>query len=220
MDIEGSELPVLEVFPFEEYKILAISIEGMQCNDLLFSKGYINIKNPFNTDKLFEQYFVHPSIAAQKNLAITANYYIRLGKESFHKKNLPEAIEAYLKAASIEPDNSSTHSSLGVSQQQNGDLPAAIDSYKKAIALNSQAPAWVYRNLGYSLQQLERDEEAIEFYYQAIKLDSEMDFWAYKSFGTALSRRKRWHEAIEVYLKANNLKPNNPQIKRDLEHVA
>ena len=62
LDIEGSELPVLEVFPFAEYKVLAFSVEGKQCNNLLVSQGYREVKNPFNSDKLFEQYFLHETI--------------------------------------------------------------------------------------------------------------------------------------------------------------
>ncbi len=48
-DIEGSELPVLEVFPFDEYLILALSIETggvawSKIYELLASKGYIEVQ--------------------------------------------------------------------------------------------------------------------------------------------------------------------------------
>jgi methyltransferase, FkbM family len=65
LDIEGSELPVLEVFLFGLYTILAISIEGVDCNSLLLSKGYIEVKNSFNLDAPYETYFVHPIIVEQ-----------------------------------------------------------------------------------------------------------------------------------------------------------
>jgi FkbM family methyltransferase len=62
MDIEGSERPVLEAFPFDEYTFLAISVEGWNANDVLLDAGYVLVKNPFNDTKLFEQYFVAPRL--------------------------------------------------------------------------------------------------------------------------------------------------------------
>ncbi|HEY9809667.1 MAG TPA: tetratricopeptide repeat protein [Halomicronema sp.] len=66
-DIEGSELPVLEVFPFDEYLILALSIETggvpwSKIYELLLAKGYVEVKNPFNSDKPYEKYVLHHSI--------------------------------------------------------------------------------------------------------------------------------------------------------------
>ena len=65
MDIEGSEKKVLEHY-FQhntKYTILAMSIEGSECNELLEKNGYIHVMNPFNTQAPWEQYFLHPSIA-------------------------------------------------------------------------------------------------------------------------------------------------------------
>jgi len=58
-DMEGSEYDTLKVFPFDRYKILAFSIEGDSCNELLISKGYIQVSNKFNTEAPWEYYFVH-----------------------------------------------------------------------------------------------------------------------------------------------------------------
>ena len=97
MDIEGSELPVLEAFPFEKYQILAISIEGTSCNDLLVTKGYINVKNPFNTEQLYEQFFLHESIFNRTKNEINANHYISLGNNFRRQQQISEAIAAYRK---------------------------------------------------------------------------------------------------------------------------
>ena len=66
-DIEGSELPVLEVFPFDKYLILALSIETggeawSKIYALLLANGYVEVKNPFNSDKPYEKYVLHHSI--------------------------------------------------------------------------------------------------------------------------------------------------------------
>jgi FkbM family methyltransferase len=66
-DIEGSELDVLEVFPFDEYQFLALSLEcdgsiRLPISQLLQSHGYRQINNPFNRDKPWEIYWLHESI--------------------------------------------------------------------------------------------------------------------------------------------------------------
>ena len=67
LDIEGSELRALEVFPFDEYQILAISLEcdwkiWKPISKLLKSKDYREVKNPFNRDKSWERYWLHGSL--------------------------------------------------------------------------------------------------------------------------------------------------------------
>jgi FkbM family methyltransferase len=60
-DMEGAEYHVLKNFNFNKYKILAFSIEGELCDDLLKEKGYIQVENPFNLNGPWEHYFVHKS---------------------------------------------------------------------------------------------------------------------------------------------------------------
>lgn len=57
LDTEGSEYFILKNFPFGEYNILAISVEGPSCNELLLTRGYKKVKNP-HTDVQYEQYFI------------------------------------------------------------------------------------------------------------------------------------------------------------------
>jgi hypothetical protein len=59
LDLEGAEYDVLKNFPFEEYAILAFSIEGDFCNELMLAKGYRMVENPFNTTAPWEYYFLH-----------------------------------------------------------------------------------------------------------------------------------------------------------------
>uniref|UniRef100_B8HPX0 Methyltransferase FkbM domain-containing protein n=1 Tax=Cyanothece sp. (strain PCC 7425 / ATCC 29141) TaxID=395961 RepID=B8HPX0_CYAP4 len=63
-DIEGSELDVLETFPFDDYVFLALSLEcdgsiRAPISQLLESNGYRQIRNPFNRDKAWEMYWLH-----------------------------------------------------------------------------------------------------------------------------------------------------------------
>jgi FkbM family methyltransferase len=62
LDIEGAELDVLRAFPFDTpYTILAFSIEGSKCNNLMLANGYREVRNRF-TDRTFEKYFLHRDI--------------------------------------------------------------------------------------------------------------------------------------------------------------
>ena len=92
LDIEGAEYEVLKDFPFDEYKILAISIEcpnlksmwesklpnieytkenefnykdDLPSYKLLISKGFIEVKNPYNKT-LNEYFFIHKDLNYSK----------------------------------------------------------------------------------------------------------------------------------------------------------
>jgi FkbM family methyltransferase len=58
LDTEGSEYLILKNFPFDRFRFRVVSIEGESCNDLLRSKGYRPVANPFNTKAPWEQYFL------------------------------------------------------------------------------------------------------------------------------------------------------------------
>lgn len=189
MDIEGSELPVLSQFPFEEYQFLAISIEGEKCNDLLVSKGYVIVKNPFNQDKLFEKYFLHESIARQKKVDISAEYYISLGNNLRPSNKVAEVIAAYQKAIAIEPHNFLFYFYLGNYQEEQRDLKTAIVNYQKAIAIAKTPPAWLYANLGNALQSQGRLDDAIAVYQQAIASTSDPPAWIYNNIDEILQQQ-------------------------------
>lgn len=63
-DIEGSELEVLEGFPFDRYTFRALSLEcdaniWEPVSRLLGSNGYREVSNPFNRDQPWERYWLH-----------------------------------------------------------------------------------------------------------------------------------------------------------------
>lgn len=63
-DIEGSEFEVLKNFPFQEYEFSALSLEcdgyiWNKITELLTSNGFFEVKNPFNTDKIWERYWLN-----------------------------------------------------------------------------------------------------------------------------------------------------------------
>ena len=209
MDIEGSELPVLQIFSFDKYQFLAISLEGMNCNDLLASKGYINVKNPFNSNHHYEQYFVHPDLFAQRNLEISIQHYISLGNNFRKEQQLSAAIDAYQQGSQIEQNNAHLYAYLGVTYKQLGDFTAAAYNLQKAIDLDCQFAPWIYHTIAHNLQLAGNYPEAIAAYYQGIALNQHNPIWVYHSLADLLSQQQRWHEAILAYEQARVLEPNN-----------
>lgn len=62
-DIEGSEWKVLELFPFERYRFRALTLECGQpswqaLTELLRSRGYREVKNPYNRSQPWERYWL------------------------------------------------------------------------------------------------------------------------------------------------------------------
>jgi hypothetical protein len=48
LDIEGAEPTILRAYDFaHDRRILALSVEGDRCDDLLAAQGYSHVKNPF-----------------------------------------------------------------------------------------------------------------------------------------------------------------------------
>jgi len=70
LDLEGSELEVLETFPFGTYTFGAITLE---CDSaiwdpvtrVLSAASYREVRNPFNTECAWERYWLHASIPRQ-----------------------------------------------------------------------------------------------------------------------------------------------------------
>ena len=61
LDTEGSEYEILKNFPFNKYNVMAFSIEGYRCSELLINTGYIEVKNKFCTVP-YEHFYIHPGM--------------------------------------------------------------------------------------------------------------------------------------------------------------
>jgi hypothetical protein len=62
LDVEGAERHILEPFDFEgPHRILAISVEGSTCDDLLRARRYLQVDNEFAPARV-DHYFVHESM--------------------------------------------------------------------------------------------------------------------------------------------------------------
>jgi FkbM family methyltransferase len=62
LDVEGAERTILEPFDFNgTHRVLAISVEGNACDDLLTSRQYLRVRNPYQGREI-DHYFVRPEL--------------------------------------------------------------------------------------------------------------------------------------------------------------
>jgi FkbM family methyltransferase len=73
LDIEGAERRVLEAFDLRDgrHRILAISIEGGSCDDLMEDAGYVRTSNRF-TNRGYDRYFLHPELVSARPELVAA----------------------------------------------------------------------------------------------------------------------------------------------------
>ncbi len=118
----------------------------------------------------------------------------------------PEAIEAYVKALEIDPNNATIWNNKGLTLRKLGKYQEAIDCYDNALTIDPKyAIAW--DNKGYALSFEGRYKEAIECYDQALKIDpNNAIIWNNK--GMTLRKFEKYKEAIECYEKAIKLDKN------------
>jgi FkbM family methyltransferase len=73
LDVEGAERRILEAFDFRggRHRLLAVSIEGERCDDVMRDAGYVAARNPF-TEERYERYFLAPELAAERPELVSA----------------------------------------------------------------------------------------------------------------------------------------------------
>ena len=95
-----------------------------------------------------------------------------LGASAAQIGQLDQAVQAFEKMISINPNEASSYYNLGNVLQEQGKLKKAIEAYNKAIALKSDY-AEAYNNIGLSLQELGNLDEAIDAYNKALNIKSD-----------------------------------------------
>ncbi len=128
-----------------------------------------------------------------------------LGNALFKTGKNDLAKVSYSHAIRLDPASPDAFFNLGNVYLAEKDYAAAIDSYKRSVALSAQAD--VYNNLGLAYSEWEQHEAATESLLRAIQLDpSHAD--AHFNFGRALAKQKEHRAAIESFGKATMLRPD------------
>ena len=119
---------------------------------------------------------------------------------------LNEAEQLYRRILQTAPDHADALHLLGVLTLQTGHDKEAVELIGKAIAQNSQMPAF-HNNLGNALQVQGSFEEAVASYRRALALEPD-NAQTHYNLGAALKEQGKLDEAAASFRRALALKPN------------
>ena len=213
---------ILEIIPLQPDALHGLGALALQQNQFQNAKKFLT--------------------AAVQNQPSSFKHWFVLGNCYQSQAEFSQAVDAYKKALTIQPNLAAIHNNLGYALQKSGKYSEAIASYRKALQLQPDCQE-AYVNLGNALHaqgQLVKDQEshyaelnyklglarkqagdlnnAASYYQQAIALWSEN--WKYHySLGTVLHEQEKFTEAIASYYQALELNSDSWNIYNSLGRI-
>ena len=120
------------------------------------------------------------------------------------------AINNYLNALSVSPDNAETYYNLANTLKNRGDLKTAIDCYNQALKIKPDS-AHAYNNIGHCFFETGKLKAAISSFKQALLIKPEFTE-VHSNLGQVLFVEGHLTSALESYNKALLLEPNHAVI--------
>ncbi len=157
---------------------------------------------------------------AQANVAMS---FVSLGDRQYRSKDFSGAIDTYLRALELDPNNLITHYRLGYVYTQSGLLDEAQPHLARALELEKNFPpalaalGYVYRRMGEKMPHgIERDKminRAESLLLEALGaspklVDEDGESW-WGSLGGLYRRRNQIDEAINAYERAAEVTPQS-----------
>ena len=121
------------------------------------------------------------------------------------KRDWPNAVTEFLKAAELAPQDSLIHANLGVALSQTGMYKEALLSFEKALQLGYDSPGLRY-NRGVSFARVKLLDEAVQELETALSMDHRMVKAEY-DLGVLYSlqgKREKALEKVDTLFKRNN----------------
>jgi protein O-mannosyl-transferase len=146
-------------------------------------------------------------------LEVTNNNWVaenNLGAALLKEAKVEEAIPHFRAAAALDPSDPNSNLNIGTYEQMHGNLPGAIEYYKKAVALarNPRTKAKAYNNLGYAYKEFGDLADARVCFQGAVQYDPEF-VGAWIGLGLAAQRTGDLPLAINAYSRAVRLNPSD-----------
>jgi tetratricopeptide (TPR) repeat protein len=146
------------------------------------------------------------------------------GKELYKNDQDEQAIVAFQKAISLQPDLAEAHLRLGMAFAALERKPEAEEEYKKTIELykkvvqSDSKDVEAFFNLGEAHSFLHQDESAANDYRQATRLKPD-DEEAFYQLGKAETRLANYTEAVAAFQKALELDPTDSRAVEALDNA-
>jgi len=132
-----------------------------------------------------------------------------------HRRGLLEgAIEIYLRAAKLRPDDADVQNDLGAARLQRREFTEAIDALRRAVSLRPNFPE-AHTNLGTALTSVGHIDEALQCHRKAIELRPDLAA-AHFNLANALRSGGRLEEAVNSYRRALQIQPDQPEVCNNL----
>ncbi len=123
------------------------------------------------------------------------------------------AIPHFRAAAALNPSDPDSNVNVGVAEQRQGNLTAAIIHYQKVIALTDNAPrqnaqsrAQAFSNMGFAYRKLKNYTDARESFEQAVETNPD-DARSWLALGILAYKSGDTNAAISAYTKALKINP-------------
>ncbi len=129
--------------------------------------------------------------------------YAPLGILYFQKGEIGKAEEYLIRIRAVRPDDPETEFFYGLILTKQNRNDEAIGAFRRSIAGNPTAEAYLY--LGEAYDRTDRDKEAIAQYQEAVKLNPRYAE-AYYDLGVAYYNRERYPDAVAAYQEALRIK--------------
>ncbi|MEB3281101.1 MAG: tetratricopeptide repeat protein [Lyngbya sp.] len=157
---------------------------------------------------LTENQYQEAIAVCQEALKIKPNFniYKTLGMAFQMQGQLEAALQSYLKALEIKPDDAEVYSNIASVYAQQQQWQDAAISYEVASRLDPKSEK-TYLELGNVLIKLSRLDEAIACYRKLINLNPNLAL-AYQKLGDVFFKLQQWDDAILAFRLVLELHPN------------
>jgi len=128
--------------------------------------------------------------------------------------HIEEAMDHFLRALQIDPEDADANNNLGVVIAERGEYDKAIDHYLQALRIKPDSHR-THRNLGNALYKQGRIDKAIDHYLQALRIKPD-SHRAHNNLGNALYKQGRIDKAIDHYSQVLRIKPDSHRAHNNL----
>jgi tetratricopeptide (TPR) repeat protein len=138
----------------------------------------------------------------------SAERYFKAGVSYYEAGQYQQAIDAYILAVRLDPENADANYNLGMAYGSLGQYKEAIEAYKRAIRIKPDYEN-AYYNLGHAYSNLKQYDNSVKAFRLAIRKKPDY-VEAYYGLGNAYLDSGEDEKAIHTFEEAIRLKPDNP----------
>ncbi len=157
------------------------------------------------------------SVQPSPSTGTGADAYVAQGKKYREAKDYAKAIEAYKKAAALQPANADAHFGLAVSYYYQEKWQLSISAWKQYLTLVQPFPGALIL-LGDAQLQLKQYDEALKTFRSIISLKPDAEKLAEAHFwiGRTYNDMQQYENAVSAFKEALRINPNAAHMSREL----